>query len=366
MRVRFGRHQQLPRVSGVSERPDAPLSGRTVSRRTAIGLLAGAAVGPYLIRSARAADPLTLRLDWSPHAMHCSFHLATERGWFKKAGLDMRIEDGNGSTTTVQLVGAGKFDVGHAALAPMAIAHATGMPVISVAGFLRTGDMGILVDSKLKITKLEQLEGHTIDYTAGSLEGPFVHPFFALNHVPTDKIKLLNVDASAKLSSYVNGAVDGMITSAPTYYVMVKNKRPVDMILFADYGLNLPGFGLLTQPATLKTKGDAVRRLTSVLCAAWTYIYDGHEDEAARAFLAQRPNTGILKAEIVESLAVYKPFFYSEATKAVPIGIQDAGDWRGTIEQMEIAKVVPPGSKPSDYFTNDYIDHAFGKQIIGA
>ena len=127
MRVRFGRHQQLPRLSGVSEQRGTRLSGRAVTRRAAVGLVVGAAAAPYLICTARAADPLSLRLDWSPHAMHCSFHLASERGWFKKAGLDVKIEDGNGSTTTVQLVGAGNFDVGHAALAPMAIAHAAGL-----------------------------------------------------------------------------------------------------------------------------------------------------------------------------------------------------------------------------------------------
>jgi len=366
MRVRFGRDQQLHRVSGLgaARHPDAPR--RSLTRRAALGLLtAGAAAGPYLIRQARAATPLAVRLDWSPHAMHCGFHLAAESGFFKKAGLDVQVEDGNGSTTTVQVVGAGKFDVGHAALAPMAIAKAAGMPVISVAGFLRTGDMGFLVDRKLKVTKLEDLEGHSIDYTAGSLEGPFVQPFFALNHIPVDKIKLLNVDASAKMSSYVSGAVDGMITSVPSYYVLVADKRPVDMILFADYGLNLPGFGLVTRPEVLKEKGDAVRRLASVLCSTWTYIWNGRQDEAARAFLAQRPNSGMSKQQVLDSLEVYKPFFWSKATKTTPIGVQDAGDWTATIAQMEVAKVVPPGSKPSDYFTNGYIDYSFGNQIVG-
>src|SRR5258708_4794343 len=164
MRVRHSPDRRLHRLRGVT--------GSRLTRSRALALLAGAAAAPQLIRPARAADPLSVRLDWSPHAMHCSFHLAVEQGWFKKADLDVRIEDGNGSTTTVQIVGGGGFDVGHAALAPMAIGRGAGLPVISVAGVLRTGDMGILVDSKLKVTKLEELQGKKIDYTAGSLEGP--------------------------------------------------------------------------------------------------------------------------------------------------------------------------------------------------
>ncbi len=335
-------------------------------RRALLGLFAaGAASGPWVIGSARTADALSIKLDWSPHAMHCSFHLATERGWFKKAGLDVKLEDGNGSTATVSLVGGGTgFDVGHAALAPMAIGTSKGLPLVSVAGFLRKGDMGILVDQKLGVTKLVQLQGKKINYTAGSLEGPFVEPFFSLNKIAPSSVNLVNVAAAAKLSTYVQGSVDGIVTSVPTFFVMLKKTRPVDAILFADHGLNLPGFGLIARPDTLKAKADPIKRLASLLCSTWTYIFDGNEDEAARALLAQRPKAGITREELVETLAVYKPFFFSELTKNQPIGIQADADWQATLKQMEAAKVIPAGTKPTDYFTNAYIDHALGNKII--
>ena len=46
-------------------------------------------------------------LDWSPHGMHAPFFLAAEKGWFKEAGLDVTFQDGRGSASTVNLVGAG-------------------------------------------------------------------------------------------------------------------------------------------------------------------------------------------------------------------------------------------------------------------
>lgn len=335
-------------------------------RRAVLGLMAASAsMGPWFIRSAHANDALSIKLDWSPHPMHCSFHLATERGWFKKAGLDVTMEDGNGSTATVQILGGSStFDVGHAALAPMAIGTSKGLPLLSVAGFLRKGDMGILVDQKLGVKKLEELKGKKINYTAGSLEGPFVEPFFNLNKIAPGSVNLVNVAATAKLSTYAQGSVDGIITSIPTFYVMLKKMRPVDAILFADYGLNLPGFGLFARAETLKTKGDAIKRLSSLLCATWTYIFDGNEDEAARAFLAQRPKAGTNREEIVETLGVYKPFFFSDRTKNQPIGLQAEADWAATIKQMEGAKVIPAGTKPAQYFTNAYIEHTLGNKIV--
>ena len=152
----------------------------------------------------------------------------------------------------------------------------------------------------------------------------------------------------------------------PLFYVLLKDKRAVDPILFADHGMNLPSFGLLARPDTLKTKGDAVKRFVSIVCAAWEYIYDNHQEEAAKAMLAQRPNAGMSVAQIMETMKESHPFFFSENTKTTPIGIQNADDWAATIKVMETAKTIPGGTKPSDFFTNDYIDQGMGKKIIGA
>jgi NitT/TauT family transport system substrate-binding protein len=354
----------LTSPAGVNGSSGAPDRRR---RATLAGLGAGAAatlLGPIRVRAA-GLDPLAMRLDWNPHGMHCAIHLCSQRGWFAKAGLDVHIEDGNGSTTTVQMVaGSNNFDVGHAALAPMAIGHGAGLKIISIAGFLRKGDMGILVDRKLQVRKLQDLKGKKLDYTAGSLEGPFVEPFFAMNKVSVDELNLLNVAASAKLSSYVSGAVDGIITSVPNYDTALKTKRPADRFLFADYGLNLPGFGLVTRPDVLKTKGDAVRRLASVVCSAWTYIINGHEEEGVRAVMAQRPNSGLDHDDLRGQLEDYKSFFFSDNTRNEKVGIQSAADWQATIKSMEGAKVIPGGSKPEDYFTNAYIDYDFGDKIV--
>src|SRR3546814_2481972 len=63
-------------------------------------------------------EPLAVRLDWTPWGIHGAFHLSKSKCWYEQAGLDVTLEDGNGSVTTVQIVGSGdSFDVGHAALA---------------------------------------------------------------------------------------------------------------------------------------------------------------------------------------------------------------------------------------------------------
>jgi NitT/TauT family transport system substrate-binding protein len=330
---------------------------RSLTRRNllmgSVSIASAAVIGS---RPAFAADTLTVRLDWSTHGMHAPFFLAERKGWFKAADLDVRIEDGNGSTTTVQLIGAGQFDIGHAALAPMAIGKAKGLPVTSIAGFIRKGDTGVLVPRDKNWTKPSDLIGQKVIYTAGSLEGPFVRTFFEKNRVPVDKVSLLNVDASAKVGMYLSGDVDAAISTAPFFYPIAESKRPSTGILFADFGLDLPGFGLITHPEKLKTKGSAIKRFTSVIAGAWTYILSGHEREGVEAIRAQRPNGQLSSQLLLGQIEAYRPFFHTKNTLNALIGLQSAEDWSKTLQDLEEAQTISRGSKVGDYFVNDYID----------
>lgn len=331
-----------------------------------MGGVAAAVAVSTIPRAARgqAMERLTVRLNWSTEGLHAPFFLATQRGWFKVANLDVAVEDGNGSTTTVQLVGNGQFDIGHAALAPMAIGAAKGLNVISVAGFVPKSDVGVCVPKDSGWSRPSDLIGKRVCYTAGSLEGPFIRPFFEKNGVPLDKVQLLNVEASAKISTYLTNNADAVSTTVPWFLPILADKRASKGILFADFGLDLPGNGLVVHQDNLKKKGDAIKRFASIICGAWTYILAGHEDEAVKAILASRPQSPlaapILRAQIEE----YRPYFRSEATKTLPIGIQSAQDWRKTLSDLEAAKVIDAGSQPGKYFTNDYIDVDYAKKIL--
>jgi NitT/TauT family transport system substrate-binding protein len=314
---------------------------------------------------AKAADQLTLRLDWVTSATHMPFYLAIQRGWFKAADLDIAMEDGTGSTITVQLVGAGRFDIGHADLSPMAIARGKGVPVISVAGIVRGGGGGFIVPNTTVIKTIDDFVGKEILYTAGSLEGPFIEPLFKAHGISLDRLNLLNLDAASKVPSYVAGRGDILVSTIPPTLPQAAGKRDSYGIPFATYGLNLPSFGLIASKDSLAAKGPAIRRFVSVVLGAWTYILASHDHmvEGEEAIFAQRPDTPLPKAVLLAQAEAYTKYFYTKATADEPMGIQSDVDWRLTIADMEAAKVVPAGTMPSDYYRNDYIDLAAVKKI---
>jgi NitT/TauT family transport system substrate-binding protein len=304
---------------------------------------------------AQAPQKLTVRVDWTPWGMHAALHLGVAKGWFQEAGLDVTVSDGRGSSLTMQQVAAGEIDIGWVQLAPMAIARGRGMPLTSVAGLARRGELGALVPKGMNIKTVKDLEGKKVAYTANSSWGPLIDPFFTRGGADKSKISLVNVDSSTLLSAYVSGAVDATLTTYPFAKPTADRQRPSDGLLLSDVGINLPSYGLVTTPRVIESKEDALRRFVPVVVRAWEYIHAGNVDEAVQAIVKQRPNDK-LDAEIMrDQINEYKPFFFTEETKGKRYGWQSEEDWKGTIAILEETKAIPAGSKPSDYYTNRFV-----------
>ena len=301
--------------------------------------------------AAQAVEKLKVRLDWTPWGVQAPFHLAQQKGWFRKAGLDVSLEDGNGSVTTVQIVGSGDdFDVGHAALASMMIAREKGLPVKAVAVFARSSDVGLLapVDSGIKGPK--DLKGKKVAYTAGSLEAPFVDAFLAAGGLKKSDIELINVDASGKIGTYVAGRTDAVFSTIPFVLPSVSRSRPSTAIRFADYGLHMPSFGIFASEEKLKARHEAISRFASVVAGTWQYIYQGHEDEAVAAIIAQRPQARLDKKVLRGQIDALKVFFDSPNSGGQPIGVPVAADWNAAVKTLSAAGLIKPGHEGKEYF----------------
>jgi len=330
-----------------------------LSRRLLTGVIAlaaaGAMTGPVL--AADAAHTLTVRLDWLPSGYQAPIFLAAEKGWYKDAGLDVTVDQGNGSATTVQLVGAGQYDIGFATLSTMAFAVGKGLPVTSVACFFRKGDLGLLVPVDSPIKSPADSKGKRMVYTAGSMETPFLDPWFAKGGFTRSQADLVQVDASAKIPTYLQDSSEGVFTSTAFSLSVVKPKKPTRSVLFADFGMNMPGFGLVANTDGLKKKGDAIRKFASITSGAWAYIVNGHhEDEAVKAIMKAREQARLDPVLTRGQLDDSMPFLYTPASEKLPIGVQAEADWTSTIKVLEDAKTIEPGSKANAYFTNDYLD----------
>jgi NitT/TauT family transport system substrate-binding protein len=89
---------------------------------------------------------------------------------------------------------------------------------------------------------------------------------------------------------------------------------------------------------------------------AWTLITrEGGAEECADIIIKLRSDAKLIREQLIEQIKLHVPYFYTEATKGKPLGWQAESDWAQTIKNLEEAKLVPAGSKTSEYFTNDLI-----------
>lgn len=331
-----------------------------ISRRSVLAMSTGLVALPALISSrpsfASANEAVSVRLDFSPWGIHAPFHLAKAKGWFSDVGIDASFDDGNGSVATVQIVGNGQYDIGHASLGPMAIARGKGVPLRSFVTLFGQNDIGLMVDKSLNVKNIADIKGKTIAYTPGSLEGPFLDRFLAAGGLTRADLSLQSVDASAKVGVYVNRRVDGVFSSPTFTLAHFVAHRPTTVLRFADHGLDFLGYGLFSTNDTIAKRPKVLGRYASVVAGAWNYIFAGHEDESVQAIMAARPQARlqpeVLRGQI-EELRKYVPLSGREGSPALKV---TTADWQATLKILGDVQLVPTNAVADDFFTTSLLD----------
>ena len=263
----------------------------------------------FAFNSAAQAERLTVRLDFIPVGFHTAMHLANEKGWFAREGLEVDIQDGTGSLNTIQLVGSGQVDVGQVQLGVMAIAREKGIPVKSFAGFVRKSDLGVIVPRDSGIKTVKDLKGKKLLCFSASPWAPFIGNFLAKGGLDSSSVEISMVPPATMASVYMAKGADGIMTVEPFGLPIVEKMRPSTSIRLADYGINFPSYGLIATETTIANRKDALAKFAKVQIETWEYIWSGHVDEAVDALIKARPNIKLDRDVVRGQLEFNKSLF---------------------------------------------------------
>src|SRR5262245_1002858 len=81
-------------------------------RRSVLLACAALALAPAFAAPAAAQTKLKMVLNWKYQGPQGWFFLAEDRGCFKAEGLDIQIDQGDGSATPIPRVASGTYDIG--------------------------------------------------------------------------------------------------------------------------------------------------------------------------------------------------------------------------------------------------------------
>jgi NitT/TauT family transport system substrate-binding protein len=323
----------------------------TLVRAACAAMLLALAAGP-----AAAQEKIAVKFDFLPYGSHAPFYLAKEKGWYKDAGVEPTFDDGQGSQAAIQLITGGRIDVAYVAMASVIIARDKGAPVKAIGGVLRKNDFGVLVDAASDIHKPKDLEGKVLYFSPPSSETLYMDLFFRLNGVDKSKVKLTSIDLSTKVSTYMSGKGDAMFVPIPIYTIEAAPRKSRGL-LFADYGIPMPGFGIISSDSIIKAKPKALGGFTAAVQRAWTEVARDPKmlEEAIDALFANRPQAKLNRTIVTQQLKSVLPFLVTDATKDRPMLWQSPTEWEGTIKINEAAGAIKKGSNAAEYYTNEFV-----------
>ena len=330
-----------------------------MKRRQLIQGLGLMTLAPMLSRAqptavAKPLEKIVLRTDFPPVPIHAGLFLAQVKGWWKEAGIDMELQDGRGSTNTIQLVGAGQIDVAYVSLGPIMPAREAGMKIKSFAAVTHLSDLGLIYDPK-RISAMKDLPGKTLLCFTGSTWTPFIEPFLKSAGVDPKSVTILNIDVNAMWTSYQAGQGDGVLSIPPFGMALVETNRPSKAFLAADYGVPLLGYGLVSREETIASRPAVLARVAEVTARAWNYIYDGHEEEAVEAIPKARPEVKLNPNVTRNALRFYKDYFYTPESRDKPLWVQHEKEWSDALKTQQSAGLVKAGHRIDEFYTNDVV-----------
>jgi NitT/TauT family transport system substrate-binding protein len=228
-------------------------------------LLAGLA----LAGSALAQEtPIKFTLGWKTQGSDAAFFLARDKGYYKAEGLNVQIDQGEGSGATVTRIMGGAYDAGFGdvnAIIQNAAAKPGENPVMVYMIWNRP-PFAISSKKATNITKPKDLEGKTLGGSQGTPTTRLLEVFARKNGVDMGKIKLSNMAPNLQEPLLIKGEIDGaLIFNITSYFNLLLNRqdpaKDFNWLMFGDYGLDLYSNGLMVSQKLLKENPKAVAGL---------------------------------------------------------------------------------------------------------
>jgi NitT/TauT family transport system substrate-binding protein len=249
----------------------------SITRRRALAAAAALAlISPIaaFVAKAPAAEVTKLKmvLNWKYQGPQGWFFLADDRGYFKTAGLDVTMDQGNGSGAPIPLVANGTYDVGFGdvnALIEFAAKKPEDAPIAVYMMYNRPPfTIAVRADSPIKTPK--DLEGKTLGGAAGDGALKLFPAFCKITKIDCSTIKITNMQPNLREQMLMQGQVDGVFGYVNTIRFSAKlmgvdPEKQLRWINYGDYGMDLYSNAIIVPKKLTKDNPAAVRGLLAAI-----------------------------------------------------------------------------------------------------
>lgn len=217
-------------------------------------------------QNARALDAITLITDFGYNGRHAYFFVAQDKGYYKDAGIDIKIVGGKGSVDAIRQVAAGNANFGFADAGSLVLSRANdNIPVQLVAVVYARPPQAIFCTEEAGLKTPKDLEGKSVANPAGG-SIPDMFPAFAkAAGIDASKVNWVVAASSALPGLLASGKVPCVGQFTVGEPLLRAQTAPKKLVRFAysDPGLRYYGNGLIATEQTIKSNPDLVRRFVA-------------------------------------------------------------------------------------------------------
>jgi NitT/TauT family transport system substrate-binding protein len=336
---------------------------RTVSRR---GLLsaAGAAGLAHALPCPAAAQELRLKmvLNWRYQGPQGWFFLAQDNGYLREAGLDVVMDQGNGSGAAVGSVASGSYDLGFGdinALIQLAASKAAGSDTpLAVSAMYNRPPFCIAVRADSPIKSPRDLEGRVLGGTANDGALKLFPAFAKLAGIDAAKVQIVNMQPSLREQMLQRGQIDGAFGFVNTIRFSAKlagidPERELRFINYGEFGMDLYSNAVIVSRRLATERPDSVRGLLRAINRGLADTLK-NPDAAIDAVARREPliNKAVEKERLLATLK--DEMNHPELAK---LGIGDVEDerFRKSIAIVVEANGLPRTPAPEEIFTRAFL-----------
>jgi ABC-type nitrate/sulfonate/bicarbonate transport system substrate-binding protein len=297
----------------------------TATTTVLLAATACSSAGSTTAASAEGLTTVTLALDWTPNTNHTGIYVAQQLGWFKDAGINLKIVP-YGSTAPETLIANHKADFGISYQEGITTARAAGQDITSVYAVTQKTNVTVAVRAnRTDITSPKDLDGKTYAGFGAAYEKPLLQKVIQ-NAGGKGDFKQVTLNTSAYAALYAGKADFAM--PMPTWEGLEAklSGKPLKNFELSDYGFPAIYSTLIASSDQYLGRNPAVAK-KFLAAVGKGYAYAAKNPDKASDLLIKANKSVLTNTELVkESERLLAKEYYLAADGT--IGGQSAERWQ--------------------------------------